>query len=229
MKTNTKNKNLIPVIEELHKAFDCLNKAFYGGSLPPVIITIQSKGKRDALGWFTVGKVWSDGTQEMHEINISAEYAGRDFMDIMKTMHHEMIHLYCAVNDIKDCSRGGTYHNTKFKIASEQHGFYYEEDAYDKKHGWTFSKLTDRTIEIIKGFGLDESVFSLKRYDFSASGDGENKDKKSNIIKWVCGCGNIVRTSKDGLRMMCLDCETMFMKEEDMDGFGKDDEEEDLD
>jgi hypothetical protein len=213
MRTNTKNKNLIPVIEELHRAFDCLNKAFYNNELPPVIITIQSKGKRNALGWFTVGKVWDDGTQEMHEINISAEYANRNFMDIMKTLHHEMIHLYCAVNEIKDCSRSGTYHNTKFKIASEQHGFYYGEDAYDKKLGWTFSKLKPETIEIIKGFGLNEDVFILKRYDFTANGEGEKK--KSNIIKWECGCGNIIRTSKDGLRVLCLDCETMFMKSED--------------
>ena len=70
---NTQDKNLAIVIKELHKAFDCLNKEFYKGELPEVIITIQSKGKRNALGWLTVGKVWDDGTQSKHEINKSAE------------------------------------------------------------------------------------------------------------------------------------------------------------
>lgn len=218
---NTQDNNLALVIKELHKAFDCLNKEFYGNKLPQVIITIQSKGKRNALGWFTYGKVWDDGKQEKHEINISAEYTSREFMDIMKTMHHEMIHLYCAVNEIKDTSRGGTYHNTNFKRASEEHGFYYKEDAFNKKHGWTFSSLKDETIEKIKNFGLDETVFSLKRYDFSAVGN-EKQKKKSNIIKWQCGCGQIVRSSKDGLNIICGDCGTKFKKEEDMENNGDD-------
>ena len=187
---NTQDKNLAMVIKELHKAFDCFNKEFYNNELPKVIITIQSRGKRNALGWFTKGKVWDDGKQEKHEINISAEYTNREFMDIMRTLHHEMIHLYCAVNDIKNTSRGGTYHNTNFKRVSEEHGFYYKENAYDKKCGWSFSSLTDETIEKIKNFGIDESVFSLRRYDFSTSGSDKEK-KKSNIIKWQCGCGQI--------------------------------------
>lgn len=212
---NTQNTNLALVIKELHKAFDCFNREFYNNELPQVIITIQSKGKRSSLGWFTKGKVWDDGTQEKHEINISAEYANREFMDIMRTLHHEMIHLYCAVNDIKNTSRGGTYHNTNFKRVSEEHGFYYKENAYDKKCGWSFSSLTNETIEKIKNFGIDESVFSLRRYDFSASGSDKEK-KKSNIIKWQCGCGQIVRSSKDGLNIICGDCGTKFKKEEDI-------------
>lgn len=217
---NTQNKNLSVVIKELHKAFDCLNKEFYGNSLPQVIITIQSKGKRNSLGWFTTGKVWEDGTQEKHEINISAEYANRDFIEIMKTLHHEMIHLYCAVNNIKDTSRGGSYHNTNFKRVSEEHGFYYKENAFDKRAGWTFSSLTDESIDRINKFDINKEVFSLKRYDFSANEEGKKKSK-SNIIKWQCECGQIVRSSKDGLNIICGDCGTKFKKEED----AKEDEE----
>lgn len=211
---NTQEKNLALVIKELHKAFDCLNNEFYGGKLPKVIITIQSRGKRNALGWFTCGKVWDDGTQSKHEINISAEYANREFMDIMRTLHHEMIHLYCAVNNIKDTSRGGNYHNTNFKRVSEEHGFYYKENAFDKGAGWTFSSLTDESIAKINSFDLNKELFSLKRYDFNAV---DKEKKKSNIIKWQCGCGQIVRSSKDGLNIICGDCGTKFEKEEDID------------
>ena len=217
---NTKDKNLAIVIKELHKAFDCLNKEFYKGELPEVIITIQSKGKRNALGWFTVGKVWDDGTQSKHEINISAEYANRGFMDIMKTLHHEMIHLYCSVNGIKDTSRGNTYHNGNFKKVSEEHGFYYKTDAPDKKCGWSFSNLTEESIERIYKFDLNREVFSLKRQDFSEQ--GEKSKKKSNIIKWQCECGQIVRTSKDGLNIICGDCMTKFVKQEDEENTGDD-------
>ena len=118
-----------------------------------------------------------------------------------------------AVNDIKDCSRGGTYHNSQFKKASEEHGFYYKENAFDKKYGWSFSELTNESIEKIKAFGLNEELFSLKRYDFNAV---QNKEKKkSNIIKWQCSCGQIVRSSKDGLNIICGDCGSKFEKQED--------------
>lgn len=214
----TQDKNLALVIKELHKAFDYLNKEFYNNQLPKVIITIQSKGKRNCLGWFTTGKVWSEdnkeGTETKYEINISAEYANREFIDIMKTIHHEMIHLFCAIYDIKNTSRGGTYHNTNFKKVSEEHGFYYPENAYDKKYGWSFSELTEETIEKIKSFGLDESVFTLKRCDFDTS--GEKKKKKSNIIKWQCSCGVIIRSSKDGINIICGECGTKFEKQEEL-------------
>ena len=207
---NTHDKNLAEVIAELHKAFDCLNNAFYRGTLPKVIITIQSKGKRDALGWFSTGKVWDDGTQEKHEINISAEYANRDFMEIMKTLHHEMIHLFCYENNIKDTSRGGSYHNKNFKVISENRGFYYPDDAFDKRVGWSFSELTHESKEIIKNFGLNEEIFSLKRYDFSTKNNSEKK--KTNIVKWQCPCGNIVRSSKPSLKLICGDCMQPFEK-----------------
>lgn len=209
------NKNLSATIKELHKLFNCLNNEFFRGELPEVIITIQSKGKTNSLGWFTPSKVWEDGAEGKHEINITAEGLKREYIEIVRTLHHEMVHLYCHVNEIKDVSRGNTYHNTKFKKASEEHGFEYPENAYDKKYGWTFSKLTEESKERIFKFDIDTDVFKINRVDVNALGE-EKQKKKTNIIKWVCGCGQIVRTSKDGLRMLCLDCETMFMKEEDL-------------
>lgn len=219
MKTNkttkiNNNKNLSATLHELHKIFDCLNNEFYKGELPQVIITIQSKGKTNANGWFTPSKVWDDGKEGKHEINITAESLKRDYIDIIRTLHHEMVHLYCHVNEIKDVSRGNSYHNTKFKQVSEEHGFYYKEGAYNNKIGWSNSSLTPKAIQRIYKFNINQDVFKISR---SESGTvAEEKKKKSNIIKWTCGCGQIVRTSKDGLRMLCLDCETMFMKNEDM-------------
>lgn len=213
---NHNNKNLTATLTELHKIFDCLNNEFYKGELPQVIITIQSKGKTNALGWFTPSKIWEDGSEGKHEINITAESLKRDYIDIVRTLHHEMIHLYCHVNEIKDVSRGNTYHNTKFKNVSLEHGFYYKEDAYNNKIGWSASSLTPESIERIHTFNINKDVFKISRAETGTGAD--KKKKKSNIIKWVCGCGQIIRTSKDGLRCLCLDCETMFIKEDELEG-----------
>lgn len=77
-------KNLAIVLKEMHKAFDYLNKEFYRGELPEVVITIQTKGKRNAYGWFTPSKIWDDGKEGKHEINITPEFLDREPLDIVR-------------------------------------------------------------------------------------------------------------------------------------------------
>jgi hypothetical protein len=209
--------NLKPVLNELHKAFDLYNEEFFGGALPQVVITIQSQGKRSAYGWISVQKVWSDGAgSELHEINISAEHIGsRDnkMVDVLQTLLHEMIHLYALENDIKDVSRNGSYHNKSFKANAEAHGMEYTHDGPDSKIGYSAITLTDETKEIIAEWDLDESAFGLTR---AGDGGGEKKKgkKKSNIVKWVCGCDVIIRSSKPEINVICGDCGTKFEKQE---------------
>lgn len=205
------NTNLTAILTELHKAFNDLNKTFYGGQLPSVVITVQKQHKVGNLGWFTPAKLWNDGTEQKHEINISAEGLDRGYNEIIRTLHHEMIHLYCHVNNIKDVSRGNTYHNTRFKKACEERGFYYKDEFYSKKIGWSHCELTEETIEIINNFNVDKEVFKLHRLKTLAASD--KPKKKSNIIKWTCGCGTIVRSSKDGLKLICGECGTYFTKD----------------
>lgn len=207
-------KNLSNTIKELHRLYAYINNNKFDGQLPEVILTVQSKGKTNAYGWFSVNKVWEHGQDRKHEINISAESINRGYIEVARTLWHEMIHLYCAENDIKDCSRGGTYHNKRFKQVSEQYGFYYPDDAYSDKYGWSFSRLTDESIEFLERHNIDGDIFAINRIDLTVGKDGEEKKKKTNSIKWVCGCGNIVRSTKENLRIICADCETMFMIEE---------------
>jgi hypothetical protein len=205
------NNNLQPAISELHKAFDLLNEKYYEGALPQVVIAVQAKGKSNAYGWFTVGKVWETAEGPKHEVTITAEFLNRDYIDIMRTLHHEMIHLYCHTNEIQDTSRGGTYHNKRFKAESEARGFYYEEKSPDKKYGWSFSSLTPETIEEIEKMDINKEAFTLARLDLAA---GAKKKKKSNIVKWKCGCDVIIRSSKPEINVICGDCGTRFEKDE---------------
>jgi hypothetical protein len=203
--------NLQPAIEELHKAFDLLNERYYEGKLPQVVIAVQAKGKTQAYGWFTVGKVWETATEEKHEITITAEFLNREYIEIMRTLHHEMIHLYCHTNGIKDTSRGSTYHNKNFRIESEARGFYYENNSPDTKYGWSFSSLTDDAKNEIEAMNINKEAFTLARKDFAT---GAKQKKKSNIVKWVCGCNVIIRSSKPEINVICGDCETQFEKQD---------------
>lgn len=187
--------------DELHKAFDAFNHALFNSALPQVALTIQTKGKRNFHGWFTVDPIWSvEKGGMMHEINISAESLNRPFLAVMETLLHEMIHLYCTVKGIQDTSRGNTFHNKHFKAASEAHGFYYDAPA-DKRYGWAYSKLKPETVQLISSFGLDVSAFKISRQELPPS------EKKTNSYKWECPeCGCKVRSTKKEVKLICGEC-----------------------
>lgn len=211
------NKNLQPVLTELHKAFDLLNEKYYGGKLPQVVIAIRSQGKRvGVLGWFTPAKVWTDGKEDKHEIVITAETLNRPMMDIIQTLHHEMVHLYCHTNDIKDTSRNGAYHNKAFRDTAISVGFEHLNPKPDSKIGWSYITLTDATKAVIESWQLNGDVFSVARKSFGTGKD--KKKKKSNIIKWTCpDCGCILRSSKlVGVKPYCMnDIDEKTGKEKD--------------
>lgn len=206
--------NIRAATDELHKAFSLLNKRFFNGELPEPAITIQTSGKRLSMGWCSVNETWFDqeGKIKKYELNISAEYLNIEFLETMDTMLHEMVHLYCAINGIKDTSRNNTYHNKKFKEECLKRGFYFPDEKPDKKYGWAFPKITEETRKICEAMNIDSTAFVIARKrpqlaveDEKEGGEDEKERKKS--FKWVCpGCAIIVRSTKKEIRIACADC-----------------------
>lgn len=206
-------------INVLYEAFDKMNERFFNGEVPRPTITIQTRGTAKAYGWCSVNPIW-EGEEKTHEINITAEYANRPFIDIMETLLHEVVHLDNIVKGIKDCSRGGTYHNKKFKEGAERVGLIVKKT---EQYGFAFTEASEELIEIIKSWGLDETTFNTARIDFEKvrSGGDESEDtnpktgqkrRKSSSIKYVCGCGTIIRATKE-VNVICGDCGTRFEAE----------------
>ena len=106
----------------LMQAFNAINSHFYNGELEKPIITVKEGKKKNAYGWIETSKNWIQGKTERYEINISCDYIGeRTVAETIATLMHEMAHLYNIQNEIKDTSRAGIYHNTKFKETAEAH------------------------------------------------------------------------------------------------------------
>lgn len=222
--------NIQAATNELHRAFELLNKSFFDGKLPEPAITIQSSGKRLSMGWCTTKEVWRDQEDKIrkYELNISAEYLNIELMETMDTMLHEMVHLYNLVHGVQDCSRGGTYHNNRFKSESERRGFYYPENKPHPKYGWSFSRLTEETKEKILRLGINHSAFQIARkttplpdvtpiQDESSSSNAGNTvspgTKKSNSYKWTCpACHLIVRSTKEKVNIICGDCNETLIR-----------------
>ncbi|KFM93058.1 SprT-like domain-containing protein [Paenibacillus macerans] len=223
--------NIEAATEELHRAFRCLNEAFFDGELSEPAITIQTGGKRSTMGWCSRSPIWldSEGKIQLYEINIAAEYLNNDFYETMDTMLHEMVHLYNKIRGVQDVSRGGQYHNKRFRDECLRRGFYYPSNEPDKKLGWSFAKITDETKAKIDQFKINRDVFVIARNTFGTvvsvpaaeggpsesgevAGKGETQRKKSHIRKYVCpGCGNSVRASKV-VNIRCDDCDEKMVE-----------------
>ena len=205
-KHGQKKVNTKVVISELHRAFKLFNESLFNGALPEPAILVAPRGnKKLTLGWCTVAKVWKNEVteEERYEINLCAEALNRGIYPVMATLLHEMVHLHNLVFEIKDTSRGGTYHNMKFKKVAEERGLIIE---HGEKIGWSLTKLQGTTMDLIDRANFDEAVFSFGRREMLSDEDKKRKKKKSSVRKYVCPrCGCIIRASKQ-VKVICGDC-----------------------
>ena len=84
--------------KRLEHAYDVFNQNYFNNTLPAVMITIQSS--RGAYGHCTTQKVWASGTGRYYELNLGAEYLSRPIENVLATLMHEMVHIYCMENGI---------------------------------------------------------------------------------------------------------------------------------
>ncbi|NCB47526.1 hypothetical protein EOM81_10985 [bacterium] len=189
--------------EILNNFYDFANERLVHIEAEKPQITIQSKGKRDSYGWFTLGKVWNGGEARYHEINISAEHLARDIYEVGATLIHEMVHYKNASNNIKDVSRNGTYHNKSFKNTAENCGLIITKLP---KIGWSGTALNNEGSCVVSE-AIGKMILPAKGLIiFREVAQAISKTKKSHIIKHTCPeCGYIGRTSKDGV-LYCGNC-----------------------
>jgi hypothetical protein len=179
-------ESLQPVIDKLEKLFSTFNDHFYNGELQTPIITVSPDTTSGAYGWCTSWKAWKKPDQEdkdagFYEINICSEHLTRSFKELCGTLLHEMVHLWNLQNDVKDTSRGGTYHNLKFKKEAEQRGLIIEQHP---KYGWTVTKLNEEAEQFIDE--MNNSGFGLYR---DSAAKFQTKKNVKAIIKKICVSG----------------------------------------
>jgi len=169
--------------QELYKAFHKLNETYYEGKLPEPMIVISNLAKQGYYGVFYSDKLWTtaDGSIKKYEIGIAAEALNRPYLEIIQTLHHEMIHLYCRENGIKDTTKRGKYHTIKFKEEAEKRGMIYNGDPHPKI-GYSAVRLTEEAKKVIEGFGLNEEAFKLARIVLT------KKKKKREKLRYRCQC-----------------------------------------
>lgn len=187
-------------IDVLNKIFDYANKEYFESVLLKPTITIQSSKK--AYGHITVDKVWNNGKKQTYELNIGAETLSRSIEETVATMLHEMIHEYCLMNNIKDTSNRGVYHNYIFKDLAERIAKIKIEK--NDKYGWTITSPTKETKAFCKKYKLSKIMIHRETPGKKTKG-GEDKPKTSTR-KYMCpSCLNSFRATKE-IHCICKEC-----------------------
>ena len=183
----------------LMKIFRAINEEYFNNELEVPTITIQSTV--GAYGHISVQKIWHSNDTATHELNLSADYLNR------------------PIENIKDTSNRGVYHNKNFKKTAEELGHLNIER--DEKYGWTITSPTEDTLDFIIDRGF-EDIQLVRGTQFSFTGIGGAKAgngttlppktrKPSSTRKYICPCcGNSFRATKN-LNVMCMDCNEQFV------------------
>lgn len=183
----------------LEKMYGQLNKDMFNGELENVFITVQSAP--NSYGHVTCDKIWKVKDTFEYEMNISAEYLNRPIVDVVATLLHEMVHIYNQMHNIRDCSRGMTYHNKKFKEKAESVGLVLEHGS---RVGWSITKPSEKLIDYV----ADQQWSDLLVYRVGSASDVPKK--KNSTRKYICPrCGMSVRATKT-VHIKCADCDEVM-------------------
>lgn len=208
MKQTTKMSRAVSQLEHIYNS---LNADFWGGELPQVIITVQSKP--GTFGHSSRAKVWRRNEDQLYELNFAAEVLSYPIEETIDTCLHEMVHIYCRLHDIKEVSRGSAYHNKKFKEIAEAHGLTCIYTG--SKYGWNTAPG-----ENLFKYALQKEWSEIKiarntvqPFQFGATGTAhpgasapQGAKAPSSTRKLICPCcGQSVRATKT-VNILCGDC-----------------------
>lgn len=199
----------------LEKIFRAVNTDWFGGELEEPIITIQSTPR--AYGHVTVSKIWKQkGEERRHELNIGAETLQRPIEEVVATIVHEAVHLYNLAHDVQDCSRGGSYHNKKFKEEAERRGLII---SHHPTYGWTLTEPSEALIDYIIEQGWSEiqmnrgggwcpppSTGGKAGNGGTQTGGSTEPPKRSSTRKYVCPCCKQSIRATKAVNIICGDC-----------------------
>lgn len=149
----------VSMVQAITAAWKAIQKR--NPEVPDVVVTFGSGsiGQRGGvvLGHFGPRR-WENTTGSAHELFISGEGLIDGGAAVMATLIHEAAHGHSMATGVVDVSRGGRYHNGKFKAQAELMGI---ATTHSASLGWSASEITDE--------GRKMYATAIKRLDAAIS------------------------------------------------------------
>ena len=141
----------------------------------------------------------------------------RPIENVVTTMLHEMIHYYNHINGIQDCSRGGTYHNQRFRNACLVRDL---EVTRSDKYGWSHTAPGDGLLEFVLKNDLTDILLSRNEWRSFRIGGGTGTHEGSDNTaptrvssrKYVCPCCGLSVRATRVVRIACISCGNVEME-----------------
>jgi predicted SprT family Zn-dependent metalloprotease len=205
-----KTEQSTPTLEtytELQRAYDHYNRALFGHSLPPCLITLHRDNHR-VYGHFCHKRFvrLSDGRTATDEIALNPmHFSGRPVEEVLSTLAHEMTHLWQAHNSKPSRS---AYHNRQWAEKMVTIGLQ-PSDTGAPGGKTTGQHVTHYVIQ--RGLferattTLLQAGFSLSWADATVSAPKSKKSGKR--VKYTCPACGVSAWGKGGLNLVCGNCE----------------------
>ena len=172
--------------------------------IPPAVIIIASgtDGKNPRWGHHAPGR-WNVAGEQLTEIMISGEGLRRTAREVLATLLHEAAHALACERGIKDTSRQGRYHNTKFKKCAEEAGLTVE---HDNNFGWSITTITPAT-ELAYASQLQALTDAMTLWRHGETTTGPKARRNTNLIAAICPCGRSIRVAASTLAEAPITCQ----------------------
>ena len=136
----------------------------------------------------------------------------RGARDVLATQLHEAAHALARVRQVKDTSRQGRYHNTRFKALAEELGLRIDKHPVI---GWSTTTLPEETAQRYAST-IEQLEHAITIYRRHEGGGGSEPARKPSPPPCVCDCGRRIRVAPAVLALgpiVCGVCEQPFAPE----------------
>lgn len=189
--------NSSDVHKDMETLFKMLNKDFFDGVLDVPTINLVPTSKEGFVR-YNPDTEWIIQNKVVHqsEVNISTGILELPIENVCAEILHVMCHMKNAKLEVKDTSRGGTYHNKNFLKEAKRSGL---NVVRTSKYGYSVTCPSERVVQWCMRKGLK----NLKIYRNTAITDYQQTYNKSNLLSnAVCVCNS----NSHHVKYMCPRC-----------------------
>lgn len=211
------DKLTLKLTEALYSAWSAIRKQH--PEIPDAVIVVGAGSDKSGLkfGHFATSRWIHKTTQQRYgEIFIGGEGLARGGRATIGTLIHESAHALADLRGVKDTSRQGRYHNTKFRSLAEELGI---DVAQDATIGWSVTTVPDATASVYARqiAALDKAIVATRASDYMPRGRGgeDETPKNTNGFSLHCDCDpprkiRISRVCREAGAITCQVCESEF-------------------
>lgn len=179
------------LVAVLERAWEAIRNRH--AEVPEVVMVVAAGSDGRArqglkLGHFAASR-WHLGDTQRAEVLISGEGLRRGACDVLGTLLHEAAHGLAQVRGIKDISRGGRYHNRRYRSLAEELGLIVVQTP---PIGWSVTSVPETTALGYEQV-LEELADALVLWRVAEPHAG--CARSGNLLACICSCGRRIRVA----------------------------------